>query len=119
VLANTFAAQIQQLLPPALQQAIASLPAAQRQALSDPQTLTNAQTQAAIKSQFAAFGSQGEKLYQEFINAVHKALASGMDQVFWIAFGFGVAMLLVVIFLPEIPLQREEFFEGEEAKSRE
>jgi EmrB/QacA subfamily drug resistance transporter len=118
VLANTFAAQIQQLLPPALQQAIASLPPAQRQALSDPQTLTNAQTQAAIKSQFAAFGSQGQQLYNEFINAVHRALAAGMDKVFMIAFVVGLLMLLVAVFLPEIPLQREEFFEEEESENQ-
>jgi EmrB/QacA subfamily drug resistance transporter len=115
VLANTFAAQIQQLLPPALKQAIASLPPAQRAALSDPQTLTNAQTQAAIKSQFSAFGPQGQQLYNEFINAVHKALAVGMDRIFLIAFAVGIAMLAVTIFLPEISLQREEFFETEEA----
>jgi EmrB/QacA subfamily drug resistance transporter len=115
VLANTFAAQIQQLLPPALKQAIASLPPAQRAALSDPQTLTNAQTQAAIKSQFSAFGPQGQQLYNEFINAVHKALAAGMDRIFLIAFAVGIAMLAVTIFLPEISLQREEFFETDEA----
>ncbi|MEJ2210050.1 MAG: MDR family MFS transporter, partial [Anaerolineae bacterium] len=114
VLANTFSAQIAQDLPPALQQAMANLPAAQRQILSDPQGLTNAQTQAAIKSQFAAFGPQGDQLYNQFIAAVHQALAAGMDRVFIIAFAVGLAMLLVTIFLPEIPLQREEFFEGEE-----
>jgi EmrB/QacA subfamily drug resistance transporter len=119
VLANTFSAQIQQALPPALKQAMATLPAAQRQILSDPQGLTNAQTQAAIKSQFAAFGSQGDKLYNEFIAAVHQALASGMDRVFVIAFAVGLAMLLVTLFLPEIPLQREEFFEEPDAGPEE
>jgi EmrB/QacA subfamily drug resistance transporter len=119
VLANTFSTQIQQDLPPALKQAIANLPAAQRQILSDPQSLTNAQTQAAIKSQFAAFGAQGDKLYHEFINAVHQALAAGMQHLFLIAFAVGVAMLVVTVFLPEISLQRDEFFEEEEARSRE
>ena len=46
---------------------------------------------------------------------MHKALAAGMDRVFLIAFVVGLAMLAVTIFLPEIPLQREEFFETEEA----
>jgi EmrB/QacA subfamily drug resistance transporter len=119
VLANTFSAQIQQDLPPALKQAIANLPAAQRQILSDPQGLTNAQTQAAIKSQFAAFGSAGDKLYNEFINAVHQALAAGMAHVFVIAFAVGLAMLLVTVFLPEISLQRDEFFEEEGAGGQE
>ncbi len=115
VLANTFSRQIQQNLPPALKQAMANLPASQRQILSDPQSLTNAQTQAAIKSQFAAFGPQGDKLYNEFIKAVHQSLAAGMEHVFLIAFAVGLVMLLVTIFLPEISLQRDEFFEEGEA----
>lgn len=113
ILANTFSAQLKQLLPPALKQAMAALPAAQQQLLSNPQSLTDAQTQAAIRSQFSAFGAQGASLYQQFIEAIRQSLTAGMNRVFWIGFGVGAAMLLVAIFLPEIRLQREEFYEVE------
>ena len=114
VLANTFATQIQQDLPSSLKQAIAALPPAQQQALNNPQSLTNAQTQAAIRSQFSAFGARGDQLYQQFITAVHQALATSMDRIFLIAFGVSLVMLLVAVFLPEMRLKQEEFFEETE-----
>jgi EmrB/QacA subfamily drug resistance transporter len=112
VLANVFAAQMQVNLPPALKQAIAQLPPSVQQALTDPQGLTNAQTQAAIRAQFDAFGPAGDKLYQEFIAAVHESLATGIRRLFTIALFFGLAALAVTLFLPEIQLKREEFYEG-------
>jgi MFS family permease len=112
VLTNTFTSQIQQNLPLALKQAMANLPASEQQILTNPQGLTNAQTQAAIQSKFAAFGPQGEALYHQFIDAVHQSLAAGIKDLFVIALIFGVAMLLVTLFLPEIPLQHDEFFES-------
>ena len=115
VLANTFATQIQQDLPSSLKQAIAALPPAQQQALNNPQSLTNAQTQAAIRSQFSAFGARGDQLYQQFITAVHQALATSMDRIFLIAFGVSLVMLLVAVFLPEMRLKQEEFFEETES----
>ena len=113
VLTNKFAAQMKVNLPSALQQAMSRLPPAVQKTLSDPQSLTNAQTQAAIKSKFAAFGAQGTQLYHQFINAVHQSLAAGIQQLFWIALFFGLAAFLATLFLPEIPLQQEEFFEGD------
>jgi EmrB/QacA subfamily drug resistance transporter len=112
VLVNAFTAQFLTNLPPVLRQAIAGLPPAQQQALSNPQGLTNAQAQAAIQHQFAAFGAQGQALYQQFITAVRQSLASGMERVFLITLFFGVAMLLAALFLPEIGLQHDEFYEG-------
>lgn len=113
VLTNKFASQMKVNLPSSLQQAMSSLPPAAQKTLSDPQSLTNAQTQAAIKSKFAAFGAQGTQLYHQFINTVHQSLAVGIQQLFWIALFFGLAALLVTLFLPEIPLQQEEFFEDD------
>lgn len=119
IMANTFSADIVRNLPPAIEQALSSLPPAERRILTDPQSLTNSQTQAAIKSMFAAFGSEGNTLYHEFIDVVHKSLTSGIRLLFLIAFFWGIAMLVATLFLPEIPLQREEFFEEEEDKSQE
>jgi EmrB/QacA subfamily drug resistance transporter len=111
VLSNVFSAQMTHNLAPSLRQALAALPAAQQKLFTDPQGLTNAQTQAAIRAQFNAFGSSGAALYRQFINILHHSLATGMQRVFGIAFIFGLAALLVTFLLPEIELQRDEFFE--------
>jgi EmrB/QacA subfamily drug resistance transporter len=111
VLANVFAAQMQLNLPPELKKLIASLPPSVQQIFTDPQGLTNAQTQAAIQKQFEAFGTQGQQLYAEFIATVHQSLAAAMDRLFVIAAFVGVAMVLVSFFLPEIQLKHDEFFE--------
>ena len=112
VLANTFAAQLRPNLPAALKQAISGLSATQQKLFLDPQTLINTQAQAAIKSRFSAFGTQADKLYQEFITAVHQALASGMAELFTIALGVALAAFVVTFFLPEISLKHDEFFEA-------
>jgi EmrB/QacA subfamily drug resistance transporter len=113
VLANVFAAQMQANMPPALAQAIAQLPPSARQALTDPQSLTNAQTQAAIRGAFDAFGPAGAQLYQQFIALVRQSLSTGIRQLFTIAFYFGIAALVTTLFLPEIPLKHDEFYEGD------
>jgi hypothetical protein len=98
-------------LPPILAQMIAQLPPSARQLFTDRQGLTNAQTQAAIRSQFDAFGAQGQQLYQEFILAPHLALASAIQRLLTIAFAFGIVALLTVVFMPEVPLKKQEFFQ--------
>ena len=116
VLANVFAAQMKVNEPTALAEALARLPAADQQALTDPQSLTNAQAQAAIQAKFASFGAQGQELYMQFITAVHKSLTSGMDRLFLIAFLFGLATLAATLFLPEIQLKLDEFYEEAEKR---
>jgi EmrB/QacA subfamily drug resistance transporter len=111
ILANTFAARLRPNLPPQLLQAIAGLPPAEQQVFLDPQTLINAQSQAAIQSKFSAFGAEGDTLYQAFIAAVHRSLATGMGKLFLIALAVGLAALAVTLFLPQIALKRDEFYE--------
>ncbi len=111
ILANTFATQLRPNLPPQLLQAIAGLPAAEQQAFLDPQSLINAQSQAAIQSSFSTFGAEGDRLYQAFIAAVHRSLATGMSKLFFIALAVGLAALAVTFFLPELALKRDEFYE--------
>jgi EmrB/QacA subfamily drug resistance transporter len=116
VLSNVFTAQMKFNLPASLRQALATLPASQQQLYTDPQGLTNAQTQAAIRAKFDAFGSSGEGLYHQFISILHHSLATGMQRVFVIALIFGLAALLVTFLLPEIELQHDEFFEDGESE---
>jgi MFS family permease len=110
VLTNVFAAQMRLNLSQTLKQAISQLPAAEQMILSDPQSLTNAETQTAIQSAFSSFGAIGNQLYQQFISTLHESLTTGIKQLFFIALIFGLAALLVTFFLPEIDLKRDEFY---------
>ncbi len=111
VLATTFSAQLRPNIPQVLQQAIAGLPSAQQKLFLDPQTLINAQAQAAMKSEFAAFGAQANEMYQSFITAVHQALASGIGELFLIGLAVALAALAASLLLPEISLKHDEFYE--------
>ncbi|WP_082725788.1 MDR family MFS transporter [Limnochorda pilosa] len=110
VLVNTFSAELLQRMPTALRAAMAKLPAAERAALANPQGLINAETQAAIRARFAAFGSQGGELYHQFIEAVRGSLAAGTARLFAVGFIFAVLAVVSTLFLKEIRLKRDEFF---------
>ncbi len=112
VLTNTFASEFNQDLPETLKLALSKLPQAQQKAMLDPQGLINAASQAAIKSQFAKFGQQGAVLYQQFIDAVRQALATGITHLFVLGLVFMLLGVLTTLFLPEINLQLDEFFES-------
>ena len=111
VLTNTFVSDFNQDLPGKLKVALSQLPRSQRAAMLDPQGLINASSQEAIKSQFVAFGQQGLALYQQFIDAVHQALASGMTHLFVLGLVFMILAVLAALILPEVRLQLNEFFE--------
>ena len=89
-----------------------SLPSSQQQTMLDPQGLINAASQTAIKSQFSAFGQQGQALYQQFINAIHQALATGITHLFTLAMVFMILAILSALILPEQRLQQGEFYES-------
>lgn len=112
VLVNAFNQNFSNQLSTPLKQALAKLPAAQQQAMLDPQGLINADSQAAIRSQFAAFGQQGQALYQQFINNIHQALATGITHLFTLAMVFMILAILAALILPEQRLQQDEFYES-------
>lgn len=103
VLTSTFVARLKSGLPPGLH-----LPAAAQ----NPQNLINAQAQAAIRSQFAPLGPQGQAMYRQFIAVLRTALAGGMRHLFLIALFFGLAALVVTLLLPVLSLKKDDFFEG-------
>jgi EmrB/QacA subfamily drug resistance transporter len=112
VLTNTFASDFNQDLPGVLKVALSKLPQSQQGAMLDPQGLISASSQEAVKSQFAAFGRQGLALYQQFIDAVRQALASGMTHLFALGLAFMILAVLAALILPEARLQLDEFFES-------
>ncbi len=113
VMVNVFTTQLAQRMPAQLQAALQRLPPGQRQALANPQGLINAQTQAAIQSRFAAFGDQGAALYHQFIDAVRQSLATGIGELFLVSLIIAALAFVVALFLPDMKLQQDEFFEDE------
>jgi EmrB/QacA subfamily drug resistance transporter len=111
VMTDTFASSFSQDLPQALKVSLSKLPPSQQSAMLDPQGLINASSQQAIQSQFAAFGQQGQALYQQFIDAVRGALATGMTHLFALGLVFMILAVLAALILPEERLQLDEFFE--------
>jgi len=109
VLARSVDARLAQDMPAQLKQAMAS--GGVQPSTLDPQQLLSAQAQQAIRSRFDAFGAAGDKLYRQFIDAVHSALASGTRELFTIALVFGVLALVATFFLREVRLKRDEFFD--------
>jgi EmrB/QacA subfamily drug resistance transporter len=112
VMTNSFAANFQGALPDGLKTALRSLPASQQAAMLDPQGLINASSQQAVASTFAAFGQQGHALYEQFIEVVRQALATGMSHMFTLALAFMILAVLSALILPEVRLQLDEFFES-------
>jgi len=113
VMTNTFSTELAARMPAQLKMAMQYMPAAQRQLFSNPQGLINAQAQAAIQSRFAAFGSQGQVLYQQFIEAVRQSLSVGTSKLFLFSFVVTLLAVLSALFLPEINLKHDEFFAEE------
>jgi EmrB/QacA subfamily drug resistance transporter len=111
VLVNSFSSNFSNDLPGSLKRALSSLPSSQQQTMFDPQGLINAASQTAIRSQFVAFGGQGQRLYQQFINSVHQALATGITHLFTLALAFMILAVLASLILPEARLQLDEFYE--------
>ncbi len=109
VLARSVDARLAQDMPAQLKQAMAA--GGVQPSTLDPQQLLSAQAQQAIRSRFDAFGAAGDKLYRQFIDAVHTALAGGTRELFTIALVFGVLALVATFFLREVRLKRDEFFD--------
>ncbi len=111
VMTNAFVSNFNQNLPGTLKTVLGKLPPAQQQAMLDPQGLINASSQEAVKSQFAAFGGQGQMLYQRFIDTVRQSMAGSMSQMFMLGLVFMIVAILTALILPEVRLKLDEFFE--------
>ena len=115
VLARSVDARLARDMPAQLRQALAAGGVGVKQL--DPQQLLSAQAQQAIRSRFDAFGAQGDALYRQFLDAVHQALAGGTRELFGIALVFGVLALVATLFLREVRLKRDDFFDEPDASA--
>jgi MFS family permease len=99
IMTNGFQSALQTNLPPILAR---SVPAS----LQNPQVLLDPSVLTALQHKFAAFGAQGQVLFQQFFEAVKVSLASGIDSVFFLGFIIMLLGLVAVFFLREIPLRK-------------
>ena len=105
VLNNRFASQFLGSIPPVVK---TTIPAEQLSSLAyNPQALVSVQAQAQLRDTFNVFGSQGQSLYDQMLQALRQSLSSAIDRVFLIALFAGIASFIICIFLKEIPLLKK------------
>ncbi len=72
---------------------------------NNPNVLLSADTQRSMLKQFTAFGSQGASLYHQVMEAVKVGLTTGIHNVYVLSFGLMLVGMVIVFFLPELPLR--------------
>lgn len=71
----------------------------------NPNILLSADAQKQMLQQFASYGPQGKALYNQLMEAVKIGLTTGIHNVFVLSVGVMVIGLILVFFLPELPLR--------------
>jgi len=75
--------------------------------LGNPRVLLSQQATARLEATFAKMGDNGKELYPKTFQAIRTSMESGLRSVFWIA---SIAMLLsflLILTVPEIPMDKE------------
>jgi EmrB/QacA subfamily drug resistance transporter len=99
-----FASSLMSSMPGELK-TLATDPATSEQ-LTNPQVLLSHQAQAQLGELFTRFGDRADGLLTSFTDAVRHSLGSGLTRVFLLVTATEAIALLLVIFLPEVPLRR-------------
>lgn len=89
-------------LPPALGQTV---PADRLAALQNPQVLLSPEATTRIQESFAAFGAQGNALFDQLMLAIRLSLATAITDLFLIGTGMMALALVATLLLREIPLR--------------
>jgi len=110
ILSNTFNTALKKELPTQLVAAMDKMPENIRSVFSNPQALIDAKAQNALKLMFAKYGSVGDTLYTQFIQAIKSSLAQGVQRLFLFGLIFAGLTLVSALLLKEIPLKRDEFY---------
>jgi hypothetical protein len=78
--------------------------------VDSPQVLLSEQAQEKMQAGFAkaaeAIGGSAEQLYQAFMDAVRLSLEQSITSLFLLSTVISVLGLVIVLFLPEVPLRR-------------
>jgi EmrB/QacA subfamily drug resistance transporter len=104
LLNNRFASQMTENLSPQLSKLMGGT------TVDSPQVLLSEQAQEKMQAGFAkaaeAIGGSAEQLYQAFMDAVRLSLEQSITSLFLLSTVISVLGLVIVLFLPEVPLRR-------------
>lgn len=103
VMTNQFQSSLLANLPQALKGALSPDKLA---ALENPQALLAPEVMTQLQSQFAAFGTQGQQLFNQFMADLQTSLAAAITSLFAVGVVAMLVALMVTLFLPEIPLRK-------------
>lgn len=112
ILNSRFASSLAASLPAELK-GLATDPATADQ-LNNPQVLLSAQAKVQLTELFGQFGSQGQSLFDSFMNAVRHSLEFAISDLFVLATIISAVGFVVVLFLKEVPLRRSHASEDGE-----
>ncbi|MCL5962449.1 MAG: MFS transporter [Chloroflexi bacterium] len=103
IMTNNFHSALQANLPAALK---AAVPPEKLAALQNPQILLSPEATSKIQKGFAAFGPQGQQLFQQLMTAIHVSLSTAITSLFTVGVVVMVLALITTLFLREIPLRK-------------
>jgi hypothetical protein len=103
VMTNKFQSSLTHNLPSTLTHAV---PAGKLAAFKNPQILLAPGATAKIQHAFAAFGAQGQVLFQQLMHAIRVSLASAITELFLVGAVALALALVATFFLREIPLRK-------------
>src|SRR6266581_214722 len=114
IMTNTFQSELQSNMPAILKRLV---PADKLAQLQNPQLLLAPDVVARIQHDFAAFGSQGQVLFHQLIEAIRVSLATAITNVFFLGFVIMLLGLFVTLFLREIPLRKSNTAHAQAAQA--
>lgn len=114
LLNNAFSKNIVKNIPEELSAFLNNAPSSVRNQILKPQNFSNPKALEMMKSKFSMLGSQGMAIYDKFVIAIKKSLTSGFNEIYFLSIIFSVLAILVTLFLKEIPLKKDEYFNEDE-----
>ena len=103
VMTNSFQNAFRTSLPEAVRVLV---PAAQLEALGNPQMLIAPESTASIQQTFDALGPQGQAIFLQLMEVVRSSLATAITGIFLAGAAAMVIGFCITLFLPEIPLRK-------------
>ena len=105
ILNNRFASQFLGSIPGVVK---TTIPAEQLSSMAyNPQALVSVPAQTQLRDTFNIFGSQGQALFDQTLQALRQSLSSTITRVFLIALFIGIMAFVTNLFLKEIPLLKQ------------
>ena len=105
ILNNRFASQFLGSIPGVVK---TTIPAEQLSSMAyNPQALVSVPAQTQLRDTFNIFGSQGQVLFDQTLQALRQSLSSTITRVFLIALFIGIMAFVTNLFLKEIPLLKQ------------